>query len=173
MKSNRRSPGGAPRASSRRAGSPRSEDRQAAQGGGPRPGAGAGLWIVLLGAPILVLVAILVLKSRAPQAAATPVVQEKSEYDRSRRLRDQAQPHISAFFRAKRVGDSGAMSREFQAAKEKLEEAQTILEKLKMRYTDDHTLDGNLPDAYYYLDQELSELSEDYIQIIREKDVGE
>ena len=65
------------------------------------------------------------------------------------------------------------MGREFQEAKEKLEAAQTILERLKMRYTDDGTLEGDLPDDYYYLDQELAELSEDYIQIIREKDVGE
>lgn len=171
MSSHRRSPGGASRAPSRR---PGAEPGGPGGSGGRTPGSpGPVLWIVLLGAPVLLLVGVLVLKGGGSTEPPKPVEQEQSEYDRSRRLRDQAQPHISAFFRAKRDGDPAAMQREFAAAKSKLEEAQTLLEKLKMRYTDDHTLDGNLPDDFYYLDQELAELAEQYIQIIREKDVGE
>ncbi len=80
-----------------------------------------GLWIVLVGAPLVIFGVILVLKSKEPVANAVPVVLEKEDYDKSRRLRDQAQAHISSFFRAKRDGDSEAMGREFRGAKGKLE----------------------------------------------------
>ena len=60
------------------------------------------------------------------------------------------------------------MQSEFKLAREKLILAMELLEGLKIKYTDDHTLEGNLPDAFAYLDGDLSRISKQHYQIIKE-----
>ena len=138
------------------------------------PGPGKGLYAALVGAPVVIFGAIILLQGRgAPQPPPVTGLDEEEEYRRYRVLLNEAEPHISLFFRAKRDGKAALVQSEYAMAKEKLVSAMEVLERLKSSHTDDGTLDGKLPEEYRYLDRELQELQEKYSQIIREKDVGE
>lgn len=128
----------------------------------------AGLYLFLFGLPALILVVVIVAVSREKPPPAAPVERETDDYDRAQLLQAEAEPHITAFFRAKRDGNKERIQAEFKLAKEKLVSAMELLEGLKARHTDDKTLDGELPEGYRYIDQELEKLQEKYHQIIKE-----
>lgn len=142
--------------------------------GVPRPIQGAagipggGLTIVLFGLPVVVLGAVLVLQGRGGEKPKAPVVVEVGEYERAKRLEHEAEPHITRLFQAKRTGNKAQVQSEFKLAQAKLLSAMALLEGLKVRHTDDNTLEGNLLDGFSYLDHDLQKLTEKHIQIIKE-----
>lgn len=158
-------------------GSSRRTSSRITRRGSGRPGAspsagpalkGGGLYLLLFGAPLVLLVLGWVVYSRPAEMPPAPVVNEEDDYRKSKRLESEAEPHISGLFAAKRRGNKTKVQSEFREAKDKLVSALELLEKLKMRYTDDNTLDGNLPDRFAYLDRDLERLQKKYHQIIKE-----
>lgn len=100
--------------------------------------------------------------------AAPPAASEEDAYTKASRLEHEAEPHITRLFQAKRAGDKPRVRNEFEQAREKLLSAMSLLEGLKVKYTDDNTLEGELPGGFTYLDSDLQRITEKHIQIIKE-----
>jgi hypothetical protein len=130
-----------------------------------------GLFFVMFVSPVLIVAFVLVLKGKEPPPPPEdPVTQEVDEYARFEKLRDGAQEHVRQFYRAKRNDDKTRIQEEFQLAKGKLTEAMSILEGLKVRYTEDGTLDGEMKDGFGYIEQDLVDLSQTLHDIIKENE---
>ncbi|MBI4576148.1 MAG: hypothetical protein HY722_07800 [Planctomycetes bacterium] len=111
---------------------------------------------IAVGLPLLALIGGIIYMVALAPPPQEKVVDENADFKAARKLVAEAQ---DIYRREYLSASSAAQPRIWKRAKEKLNEAQTALERLYCKYSSDGTLDGDLAADHTYIDQALADIS--------------